>query len=264
MTYTRLLLGLAFCFASATFAAPVLADPGSLYQISTRQALRAGGFDGETTVGELKKHGDLGFGILNALDGVLIGLEGVFYQVAADGKVTEVKDSRKIPYAAATRFKTDRLLKLEQIDDLEQLEARLCDLLPTPNIFYAVLVEGRFDLVKTSSLSGQTKPYPPFKDVLAQQSVFKLSDVEGSLIGFKYPCLAKGLGGPGFVWSFLAKDRQSGGRVLECSFSGLTAKIENISLFTLKLPSDSTFYGLDILKSDQPEESREETDQSQP
>ncbi|MGE4558003.1 MAG: acetolactate decarboxylase [Desulfovibrionaceae bacterium] len=246
MTYIHRLLGAFLC--TAVMLAPRLgwAEQNFLYQISTQQALEAGDFDGDASLAELKQIGDLGFGVFNELDGVLVAVEGGFYRVSGDGKVNPVTDAQKAPFAAVTRFKTDRLLKLEQVDGLEQLETRLDSLLPTPNIFYAVLVQGKFATVKTTSLRRQSKPYPPYEDIIAQQPVFKLANVEGSLIGFRYPCLAQGLGGPGYVWNFLAKDRRSGGRVLECSFEGLTAKIENIHVLNLKLPSDASFYGVGL------------------
>jgi acetolactate decarboxylase len=242
MTHIHRLLGVFLCAAVMLVPRLGWAEQSFLYQISTQQALEAGDFDGEASLAELKQVGDFGFGVFHELDGVLVAVEGGFFQVSGDGKVAPAKDTKKISFAAATRFKTDRLLKLEQIEGLEQLEKRLDSLLPTPNIFYAVLVQGKFATIKTTSLRRQSKPYPAYKDVIAQQPVFKLANVEGSLIGLRYPCLAKGLGGPGYVWSFLTQDRRSGGRVLECSFSGLTAKIENIHLLNLKLPSDSSFY----------------------
>jgi hypothetical protein len=43
-----------------------------LFQTLTVQALLAGAFDGDVTIGELLEHGDMGLGTLNGLDGELI------------------------------------------------------------------------------------------------------------------------------------------------------------------------------------------------
>ena len=47
-----------------------------LYQISTLPALMEGLYDGETTFGELKRHGDVGIGTFNRLDGEMIEVDG--------------------------------------------------------------------------------------------------------------------------------------------------------------------------------------------
>jgi acetolactate decarboxylase len=46
-----------------------------LFQTSTVEALVAGAFDGDTTLGEVLEHGDLGLGTLDGLDGELIVLD---------------------------------------------------------------------------------------------------------------------------------------------------------------------------------------------
>ncbi len=44
----------------------------SLFQVSTSNALVKGVFDGSTTVGELRSHGDFGLGTFDRLDGEMI------------------------------------------------------------------------------------------------------------------------------------------------------------------------------------------------
>ena len=52
-------------FAAASAPAPA----AEVYQISTISNLLAGGYDGDTTVGELLWHGSLGLGTFNGVDG---------------------------------------------------------------------------------------------------------------------------------------------------------------------------------------------------
>ena len=56
-----------------------------LFQASTVNALLEGVYDGEMTYEQLKRYGDFGLGTFNGLDGEMIGLEGKFYQIKADG-----------------------------------------------------------------------------------------------------------------------------------------------------------------------------------
>ena len=39
------------------------------YQVATISSLLAGGYDGDTTVGEILRHGDFGLGTFNGVDG---------------------------------------------------------------------------------------------------------------------------------------------------------------------------------------------------
>lgn len=68
---------------------------GSLFQASTINALVEGINEGDTTVKELKKHGDFGIGTFDDLDGEMIELDGKFYQIKSDGHAYPVKDSMK-------------------------------------------------------------------------------------------------------------------------------------------------------------------------
>jgi hypothetical protein len=55
----------------AAGAVPVHAT--DVYQVSTISSLLAGGYDGETTVGELLGHGGFGLGTFNGVDGESTG-----------------------------------------------------------------------------------------------------------------------------------------------------------------------------------------------
>ena len=74
-------------------------QPGTLYQVSTLQGLMAGAFDGVVTFGELRRHGDLGIGTLQGLDGEMILLDGQAWQARADGQVVRVADQQTTPFA---------------------------------------------------------------------------------------------------------------------------------------------------------------------
>ena len=63
--------------ALAVFAAAALpAHADEVYQISTISSLLAGGYDGDTTVAELLRHGSFGLGTFNGVDGEMMALDG--------------------------------------------------------------------------------------------------------------------------------------------------------------------------------------------
>src|SRR6476661_8800723 len=82
-------------FAAA--AAPVRAS--EVYQISTISSLLAGGYDGDTTVGELIRHGDFGLGTFNGVDGEMIVLDGQTYRATTDGLAHPVAPTELTPFA---------------------------------------------------------------------------------------------------------------------------------------------------------------------
>src|SRR3989304_1174587 len=113
-----------------------------VFQTSTISALLEGVYDGNVTYKDLKKHGDFGIGTFNSLDGEMIGLEGKFYQIKADGMAYSVPDAMKTPFAVVTFFKPDKALLLDKLANCKQLEQYLDNLLPTKNIIYALKKKG--------------------------------------------------------------------------------------------------------------------------
>ena len=89
-----------------------------LYQTSTINALLDEVYDGNVTFKELKRHGDLGLGTFNNLDGEMIGLDGEFYQIKADGIAYPVDDLMKTPFAVVTFFEPDKTKVFKQVRKL--------------------------------------------------------------------------------------------------------------------------------------------------
>ena len=65
-------------------------------------ALLQGAYDGNVTVRELLRHGDFGLGTFNGLDGEMLVLDGVCYQLRSDGSATIADPRQKCPFAAVT------------------------------------------------------------------------------------------------------------------------------------------------------------------
>ena len=77
-------------FAAAAPPAPA----AEVYQISTISRLLGGGYDGDTTVGELLQHGSFGLGTFNGVDGEMMVLEGKVYRGTVDGRAHVVSPPR--------------------------------------------------------------------------------------------------------------------------------------------------------------------------
>lgn len=217
-----------------------------IFQSSTINALLKGIYDGDVSFGELKRRGDFGIGTFNALDGEMVGLDGTFYQIKADGVAYPVEDSMKTPFAVVTFFDPDETVMLDTADNYKQLETYLDSLLPSQNIFYAIKIEGEFKYIKTRSVPGQQKPYPALVEVVKEQSIFEFHNIEGTIVGFRSPDYVQGINVPGYHMHFITRDRRAGGHLLECRMQDVKVEIDNTNNFFMALPRGGEFYSADL------------------
>ncbi len=225
----------------------------TLTQVSTIDALLNGVYDGETNLKQLVSQGDLGIGTFQALNGEMIVLEGKVYQVTSDGAVRLPDAEMTTPFAAVTFFESDMTHSFPAGTDFKAFKEQLDQLIPTPNIFYAIKLKGTFRKVKTRSVPKQHKPYPPLQEVAKKQPVFEFENVEGTMIGFRCPPYVKGINVPGYHLHFLTKDKKGGGHVLEFNLENAQASLDYTSQFTLILPEEENFYATN-LKEDKSKE----------
>lgn len=219
----------------------------TLYQVSTIDALLGGLYDGIVSFRQLQSYGDMGLGTFAALDGEMVALEGEFYQVKMDGVAYPVADDMLTPFACVTFFEPDLAREVPAGTDYSGLEAFTDSLLPTENIFYAVVIEGTFSYMKTRSVPAQDKPYPPLADVTPHQAVFEFRDVEGTVVGFYCPAYVSGLNVAGYHLHFLTADRGAGGHVLALETAQAELALDCTSAFTMLLPGEGTgFYTMDF------------------
>jgi acetolactate decarboxylase len=59
-------------------------------------------------------------GTVNYLDGEMIGLDGKFYQVKADGVASIIPDAIVSPFATVTFFKPEKLITLKGIRSINR------------------------------------------------------------------------------------------------------------------------------------------------
>jgi acetolactate decarboxylase len=71
---------------------------------------------------------------------------------------------------------------------------------------------------------------------VAEQHVFELEDVEGTLVGFRFPDYAEGIEVSGYHLHFITADRSRGGHVLDLRSAGVTAQIDPSSDLHIELP----------------------------
>ena len=208
----------------------------ALFQTSTIDALLAGHFDGDVTIGELLQHGDLGLGTLDGCDGELLVIEGQAWQARLDGSLHPVAVAALTPFAVVVPFAPARTVELDGPLDFDALARRLDDAEPPQAEGAAVRVEGRFSRVRVRSIPRQQRPYPPLADVIAQQRVTELSEVEGTVVGFRFPGPFGGVEIAGWHLHFATRDRRRGGHLLGCELEHGTAELDHATRLHVELP----------------------------
>ena len=213
----------------------------TIYQFSVIDALLEGVYDGEITCAELKENGDFGLGTFDGLDGEMLELDGVIYQVKADGNVYKINDMETSPFAAVTFFETDIQEDINTEMTGQGLASHIEELLPSKNLMYAVKITGNFSYMKTRSVAAQEKPYPRLVDVTKDQSVFEFNDTEGSIVGYWMPEYINGINVPGYHLHFITADRTAGGHILDYTINSGTIEIDSCDSFYLELPENENY-----------------------
>jgi acetolactate decarboxylase len=220
-------------------------NDSTIYLCAPVNALVEGIYEQRVTIGEVKEHGDFGLGTFNDLDGEMVMMDGMVYQVDSRGIVNSVGDDALTPFACVTFHKPLTLEDIPHEMDYGAFLELVGRLLPSPNLFYALRIEGRFSHVKTRSVPRQEN-YRPLVDVARDQTTFDLHNVEGTLAGFYTPAFMSSLNVPGLHLHFLTHDLKHGGHLLECRPTAGRAGIQFISKLELSLPMSLDYLTLDF------------------
>jgi acetolactate decarboxylase len=213
-------------------------------QASTINALLAGLYDGNISYSRL----------FDRLEGEMVLLDGRIYQIKADGKVYKPDPDIKTPFATICQFNVDRTIPVKAGTDYETIENLIDHYAPNQNLFYAIKITGQFRRMKTRSVPGQKKPYPPLKEVVSNQPEFHMKDVSGTIVGFRCPPYVKGINVPGYHLHFISKDRAQGGHVLSFEIAEGKCEIDLLNQYFLILPSNAKEFAETDLSRDRSKE----------
>lgn len=234
-------------FSAAGLIPSLAIDRDTVYQAAPIQSLSVGVYDGFVPFSLLKQHGDIGLGTFNALDGEMVYVDNIFYQVKHDGRVKPVPDSALSPFAVVTFFDEDQRLDAVNALNLADLMQKIDACLPTKNLFYAVRIDGLFEYVKVRSVPAQSKPYPPLVEAVKGQKVFEHTNISGTVVGFRSPPFAEKVNVPGYHFHFLSSGKDAGGHVLDLRFNKLNVLVDQCSALMLLMPEKGDYFraGLD-------------------
>ena len=219
-----------------------------LFQVSTIDALSSSLYDGVTSVGEIRQHGDFGTGTFEGLDGELIELDGTVYQAKADGTVIKADDAMEIPFAEVKFFRQDLSFDIPGGKNMSDSEQDLGSHLPSKNLIYAIKARGTFPDITVRAIPKQEKPYPLLADASRQESILHLKNSTGTLVGFYFPASFSGVNVPGYHIHYISDDRSKGGHVLDFTgpANGLTVSADQVSEIVISLPTTGDFISANL------------------
>ena len=216
-----------------------------LYICAPLNALVEGIYEENIHFEEVLKHGNFGIGTFDDLDGEMLLLDGAIYQITADGRVNRIVQPAATPYAIVTYFHPTLFAELDGETPYGRFLEWLNGLLPSPNIFCAIRIEGDFARVRARSVPKQAN-YRPLADVVTEQSNFHFEDIRGTLAGFYTPNFMSSLSVPGHHLHFLSSDFSSGGHLIACTPRKIRASIQPIHRLELNMPLTRDYLKLDF------------------
>ena len=227
---------------------PVVFSAGTLparaaeaYQVATISSLLAGGYDGDTTVDEMLRHGDFGLGTFNGVDGEMMVLDGRVYRATPDSRAHLVERSERTPFAVVVDFHAEGSMPVAAGQSLEQLQVTLDGLPFSDSRILAVRIDGQFQSIQVRSEPKQMPPYRPLAEVIKEaQVVNTLTEVDGTLIGFRFPAAASSVNVAGWHFHFLTSGKARGGHVFTLTTGAGRALIQEISDLRVHLPAQAS------------------------
>lgn len=190
---------------------------GWVSQIGTFDYLVQPDYDGLAPVQDGVRGATIGLGTFDRLDGELVLIGGTTYRVGIDGIPRVASLSRTTPWVEAVRFTPQASMRVPAGTECSALGPLIDDLAGTSNGMVATRLIGTFEVLTARSVPAQSEPYPPLSEVVANQTVFPLTDVSATLVGFRTGPDLLGVGAPGLHLHGLTKARDAGGHILGCT-----------------------------------------------
>ncbi len=212
-----------------------VADRETLFQVAVWNSFIEGNYSGFFPYSELAKHGDFGIGTVDGLDGEMLCLDGIFYQITSQGEVKQIEPSVEAPYATVTYFDADKTQTIAGLNYTD-LKNYIDNSLNDKEAIYAIKVTGTFQYVQARAPAKQIQPYPILTVALQNQTIWTYQNISGTAIGFWFPYTLAGVDYTGYHLHIISDDRIVGGHILDCIITNATVQIDQTNKYQLTLP----------------------------
>jgi len=207
----------------------------SLYVSSPVNALVQGILREDKTLLQVLGHGNFGLGTFNDLDGEMVLVDGVFYQLRSDGSALIPNLDIGTPYACVNHFNPVKSFDAPKNGTYSDLQKVIAESMLSNNLIYAIRVEGAFTKIRARSVPKQDA-YRPLVDVADDQKAFNYEHISGQLVGFWTPDFMHSISVPGFHLHFLSADKTHGGHLLGLIIEDAKVWLQPLDQLSLDLP----------------------------
>ncbi len=222
--------------------------PAGLYICAPVNALVEGIFEQKIPYSRIKEYGDFGLGTFDKLDGEMVMLDGMIYQIDGQGQVHLIDETQaSTPFACVTSFRPVSVETITCPMTYPEFLKWLDQLMPSGNIFYAFRIKGLFRQVIVRSVSRQ-ESLRPLVEIAKEQSVFHFSDIQGTVAGFFTPAFMSSINVPGLHLHFIAADLRGGGHLLGCEPEQVTVEVQFLARCELSLPMTVDYLTCDFTR----------------
>lgn len=214
--------------------------PNTIVQVATLNSLVSGNFGKMSSYSELPPECNFGLGTFENLDGEMILIDGILYQLKVDGKAYQLDRSVGTPFATISNFNPTTIVENFQTKvEMHQFTSLLDKQFPDNNLPFLVRFDGEFEFIHFRSVAAQKEPYTTLAEAAKSQTEFKREKVNGTVLGFRFPKYFESFNLPGYHLHFIDDNRQFGGHVLGFVAIKGTIKVAESNNFQLNLPVNS-------------------------
>jgi len=216
----------------------------SLFQISTLTALYDGIYDGDEDLSAIKGKGNFGIGTFQGLDGEMVVLDGIFYQIDVNGNVKTDIENMKIPFINLVPLNIEQSYQSSiEFNNISDLTDIIKDKIHGEKYIYAIKIDGTFETITCRSVKKQEKPYPPISEVIKNQSIFQDSEKRGTVVGFYFPEFMSPINTSGIHFHFIDSSKTFGGHLLEIKGKEIKISIDRVESMEIKMLKNNNYAG---------------------
>ena len=216
-----------------------------IFQISTLQALALGYSRAVVPVSELLKHGDIGLGTFEDVNGEMIVADGECWRATEDGTVWRAEPDMGVPFASVAKAGYSVDFEIEGIKDIGKLKELLTLKIEEDfglNSIHIARIDGYFHTIHARAGAPYRSQHITLKDILSKtQKDFCFESLYGTLVCVYYPDYMDGINASGWHMHFVSQDRSLGGHVFEVSMRSGECQVQKMDRIEIQLPKEPAF-----------------------
>jgi acetolactate decarboxylase len=208
----------------------------TLYQIGSLVGFLQGIYKSEFNLAQVATHGTIGLGTFNGVNGEMVGVDGQFYHINEHCIATPVSDQQCTPFAVVSPFKPVTPTQIHTIANLKDLNKLIDTLIPTPNIFYMIRIDGEFNDIQLRSEACHLHSDQKLAEALPKvQHKLTLESSVGTLVVTRCPKYSASFTIPGYHYHYIDTDKKIGGHVFNLSVKSAQVQINPLRDFRMML-----------------------------